>query len=55
MVTKDKKNALSTPVTPRSVQIVCVHCKQRAAAADGTIPSLPRGGDFGGLHVVYVW
>jgi len=29
-------------------------CKERHAAADGTIPSL-TGSDFGGLRVAYVW
>jgi len=38
-----QKNA---PSTPGSIQMVCTRCKQRAAAADGTIPSLPEG-DFG--------
>ena len=35
------KNAFSTPVTLGSVRMVSARCKQRAAAADGTIPSLP--------------
>ena len=39
-VTRDK-NALSAVVTPGSVRMVCARCKQRAAAADGTILYLP--------------
>jgi len=49
-VTRDKIRA----VTPGSIRMVCARCKQRAAAADGTIASL-SGGDLGGLHAVYVW
>jgi len=39
-VTRDK-NAFSAPVNPGSVRMICARCKQRVAAADGTIPSLP--------------
>jgi len=35
------------------VWMVRARCKQRHAAADGTIPSL-AGGDFGSLCAVYV-
>jgi len=48
------KNALCTPITPGSIRIVCARCKQRNAAADGTIPLL-LGGDFSGLRAVYGW
>jgi len=57
-VTRDKK----TPITPSANEwSVLLHdalrarCKQRHAAADGTIPSLPGAGDFGGLRPVSVW
>jgi len=35
------KDAPCTPITPGSIRMVCACCKQRHAAADGTIPSLP--------------
>jgi len=35
------KNALSAGVTASSIQMVCARCKQRAAAVNGTTPSLP--------------
>jgi len=44
-VTRDK-NALSTLITPRQHANGMCCCKQHAAAADGTIPSLP-GDNFG--------
>jgi len=46
------ENALSIPVTPGSVRMVCARCKQRAAAADSTIPSLP--GVISGACVLFM-
>ena len=37
------KNALSAPVTPSSVRMICARCKLHAAAADGTIATLLGG------------
>jgi len=45
------KTRLALPSPLSSVRMVCGRCKQRAAAADGNIRSLP-GSDFEGLRAV---
>jgi len=49
-----QKTRLAVPSPPGSMQMACVRCKQRTAAVDSTIASLP-GGDFGGLRAAYAW